>query len=464
MSKRTRSGRVKGYHYALDSTGRRYRVYPNTKSAARRAAPAPRRVRRTTHPAYKRRPSARQLVGTTDYLGDTIMGYGAYRMRRGSLRTTSSRAIREPGIPRIQNSTNGVIIRHKEFLTDVPSSVGFTGVVVPLNPGMDVTFPWLSRVAQNFEEWLPRGIVVEYRTTSSDTLLAANPALGSVIIATQYNSVNPDFTNKQQMENYEGAISCKPSVSMIHQVETHKSQNVQGEYYVRVEAPPANADLRMYDLGKVQISTVGSQTNGNIIGEIWISYEIELRKPKIPADPIVDAAHFLLPAGTLTAESPAIPAGTNAPSNQAGVAAGAGVQPFGGWLPTSGSTMNDARFNRNAALFGGASYIQLGQFSRGNYLITCFFPFATPGTQGAWTITAQSGCTLGLAFANGTLLADTEVDAATVTAATINCAFVINVTAAFATVSLTNSSNQAGGFNVGGDIYITELPDGILVP
>lgn len=385
------------------------------------------------------------------------MGYGAYTRR-----SSRSRQIREPGIPRVQNSTNGVIVRHKEFLTDVPSSINFTSTVFALNPGMDDSFPWLSRVAQNFEEWLPRGILVEYRTTSSDTLLAANPALGSVIIATQYNSANPDFVNKQQMENYEGAISCKPSVSMIHQVETKKSQNVQGEYYVRVEAPPANTDIRMYDLGKVQVATVGSQANFNIIGEIWISYEVELRKPKIPADPIVDAAHFVLPAATVTGETPAIIAGTNAPSGQATVPAGSGGPPLGGWLPTPGSTMTGARFNRNVALFGGASYIQFGTFSRGLYLVFGSFPFVTPGSQGVWTITAQSGCQLGNGFANGTVPAAFEVDAATITAATINLAFIVNVTAPNAIVSLTNTSNQAGGYSVAADIYITELSDGIM--
>lgn len=434
--------RVSGYHYVVGKNGKRRRVYTRSTVAKR------------TKGIGRTRRGGGYVSG---YANDVIMGYGGYR--RG--RATSGRNIREPGIPRVQNSTRGVIVRHKEFLTDVPSSILFTSVTYPLNPGIDGSFPWLSRVAQNFEEWLPRGIIVEYRTTSSDTLLAANPALGSVIIATQYNSVNQDFVNKQQMENYQGAISCKPSVSMIHQVETKRSQTQQDEFYIRVEAPPANADLRLYDLGKVQVATVGSQANGNIIGELWISYEIELRKPKIPEDPIVEAAHILLTAAGTTGEAPAIPAGTNAPSNQVGIAAGAGTQPAGGWVPTTGSTMNDARFNRNAALFGGASYIQLGQFSRGVYLITCSFPWVTPGSQGAWTITAQSGGAILNAWANNTLALAQEVDAATATAATTNLQFIVRVTAAFATFSITNSSTAAGGFLVGGDVYISELPDGL---
>lgn len=436
MPKRTRSGRVKGYHYAVDRNGKRYRVYPSALKTSRRPATSTSRkgVR------SKARSTASRLASKTDYFGDVIMGYGQYHLKR-----RGTRSLREPGIPRVQNSSDGVIVRHKEFLSDVPSSIGFSSFIIPLNPGLPDSFPWFSRVAQNFEEWKPRGIIVEYRTTSSDTLLAANPALGSVIIATQYNSVNPDFVNKQQMENYEGAISCKPSVSMIHQVETAKAQMVQDCYYTRVEAPPANADIRMYDIGKVQVATVGSQANGNLIGEIWISYEIELRKPKIPADPIVESAHFILTAAGVANETPLRPFGNTS-----------ATLPAGGFLPTSGSTMQDARVANTGSANG---VIQFGQFSRGAYLVVCNFPWTTPGSQGAWTVTAAAGCVLVNAWNNNSATASVEVDAATATAATTNLAFIVNVTAAYATVTITNSSTATGGYNGAADVYITELPD-----
>lgn len=340
------------------------------------------------------------------------------------------------------NTEMGVIVRHKEFISDVPSSVGFTGLVLNLNPGLDATFPWLSRVAQNFEEWLPRGIIVEYRTTSSDTLLAASPALGSVIIATQYNSVNADFTNKQQMENYEGAISCKPSVSMIHQVECKRSQTVMDEMYIRTDLPPANADLRMYDLGKTQISVVGSQTTGQLIGEIWISYEIELRKPKIASDPIVEAAHFILLAATLTGEAPATPFGSTAVAPNI-------------TAPTAGSTLPDARCTGGAA----NGVISFGNFARGLYMVIGRFAWTVVGTQGAWTFANFTNCTSQLGFNNNTNASVVEVDGATATAGTTNFCILINVTSQAASFSITNSSTATTAGN--NDIYIIELPDTI---
>lgn len=57
------------------------------------------------------------------------------------------------------------------------------------------------------------GMYLEYRTMSADALNSTNTALGQVIMSAQYNAGNPDFTNKQEMENYEGGVSVKPSQS-----------------------------------------------------------------------------------------------------------------------------------------------------------------------------------------------------------------------------------------------------------
>ena len=455
----SKGNRVRGYTYARRKDGTKYRVYNNQSRRGRcQTSGGVRPYSKSTarRPAYPARASTYQR----DIFGDTIMGYGRYYYKRGTP-ANPGKPIREPGVPRIRNTRMGTIISHKEFLTDVQSSVGFVSATFNLNPGLRSSFPWLALVAQCYEEWLPRGIVVEYRTTSSDTLNAVNPALGSVIIATQYNAANPDFVNKQQMENYEGAISCKPSVSMLHQVETKRKQNVNDEFYIRTGPPPANTDIRLYDLGKVQVSTVGSQATGNVIGEIWISYEVEFRKPKIPADPLSEGCHFSIAAAAATGESPANVVGTAAPSNQGGVAAGAGVIPFGGYLPTSGSTMFDARFNRNAAIYGGVPYVQLGQFSRGYYLVCCAFSWVNGGTQGTWTVTAQTGCTLVNAWGGGAAAVNAEVDGTTATAQTTQLNFVVNVTAAYATISFTNNSTASGGFAAPCDIFIMEMPDSI---
>lgn len=450
MPKRARStatGRVRGYRYAVRRDGSRYRVYSagfKRRARSTRTSDGSRRFKKTSQP----------LKTTRDLFGDTIMGYGAYRR----VKRSNSTPIMEPQVPKIRNTKGGgMIVNHCEFIADIPSSSVFRSLTLALNPGLNQTFPWLSRVAQNFEEWLPRGMIFEYRTTSSDTLLAASPALGSVIIATQYNAINPDFTGKAQMENYEGAVSCKPSVSMIHQIETARSRTVMDEMYIRTQPlTSTNADLRMYDLGKTQIAIVGSQTNGPPLGELWISYEIELRKPKIPEDPIIEAAHWWLgnvaDGGETTGQTPAFVFGTNAP--------GGTSQPDAGWIPNNGSTMYGSRIGRVASLFGGASYIQFGEHSRGTYLVNVQLSWNVGGSQGDWVINPQSNCTLLNAFGNNANPYAPEFDDTTMTAQSTNVSIMVRVTGPYATFSLGNTSDASGGYATGGcDVFITELPD-----
>lgn len=230
--------RSSSYRYARRANGRRYRVY---------GGGVPR-----------------------------ISGYGAYK--GGGSR------IMADGPPSVQNSSSGVIISHREYIGDLNTSQAFTNYQFPLNPGMNQTFPWLSEVASNFEEWVPRGIVFQFKSTSSDAVVStnANAALGTVIMATEYNPYNGAFGNKQQMENYQWAKSCKPSQSMIHGVECKQSKNVLPSYFVRTTNVPSNQDQRLYDMGSFQIAAVGMQSNGGACGELWVSYEIEFRKPRMP--------------------------------------------------------------------------------------------------------------------------------------------------------------------------------------
>jgi hypothetical protein len=266
--------RIRGYHYIVDRTGTKRRVY-GSKARGRIGG---------------RQQGAGRMYGVVSGYGSyhrgrrytggkrIVTGYGAYKSGRGNKLFAGNP-------PTVQNSSSGFIIRHREYIQDMVSSQAFAGFAFPINPGLPSCFPWLSTVAQNFEEWVPRGIIFEFKTMSSDAVVSsnANAGLGTVIMATEYNPYNGNFANKQQMENYEFAQSCKPSCSIIHAVECSKKQNPMGSYFVRTQAVPSTQDQRLYDIGVFQIASQGMQGSAAVaIGEIWVSYEIELRKPRIP--------------------------------------------------------------------------------------------------------------------------------------------------------------------------------------
>lgn len=219
-------------------------------------------------------------------LGYLISGFGDYKVNENTLMTGGL----DP--PQVVNAVDqgGVIIRHREYLKDILASINFSIEEFPLNPGLVQTFPWLSNVAQHFEQYKFRGVLFEFKTLSSDTVLssATSSALGSVIMSTQYNALLPPFPDKFTMENYEFANSSKPSISFLHPVECMRGQTTLTELYVRGSDAPDGSDKRLYDLGNFYIATVGMQAASGVAGELWVTYEIELYKPKIASPLNID--------------------------------------------------------------------------------------------------------------------------------------------------------------------------------
>jgi hypothetical protein len=210
-----------------------------------------------------------------------ITGFGDYRVHYNSLMLGGAMSDGVYTPPEIINkSKDAVCLRHREYITDITATSAFTLQSFDINPGLVSTFPWLAGVAENFEEYMITGMIFEYRTLSADYTTASSAALGFVVMATQYNVLNPNFPDKKTMENYEFANSAKPSETFIHPVECKKSLNPVSELYVRTGSVPANADQRLYDLGNFQIATGGNSGTG-ILGELWVTFEICLFKPKL---------------------------------------------------------------------------------------------------------------------------------------------------------------------------------------
>lgn len=196
-------------------------------------------------------------------------------------------------VPLIRNSKTGVIIRHKEYIGDIhPSAVFQNQLASAINPGNFNLFPWLSGIANKFEEYEFRGLIFKYKTMSSDTVLAtgANTSLGTVMMGTEYDVLDAPFASKVELLNHQYSSSCKPSENMTHPIECARGKNVATHLFVRdyTALPDLTqlGDPRLYDLGRFQVATQGMQPgltpSQNTLGEIWVSYEVQFWLPKLP--------------------------------------------------------------------------------------------------------------------------------------------------------------------------------------
>lgn len=209
----------------------------------------------------------------------TFSGQGEY---------VANQLVDEPTpIPSFVASPDGSTIRisHKEYIGDVfapDSNDVFQNTAYSINPGIERTFPWLSQIAANYDEYTIHQLMFSYRSTVAD-FASASGQVGQVIMATIYNAASEPFSDKAQMMQYDSSMSCKTSESMIHGVECDPAK-ISGPLgrFVRVNPTLTGQDINQYDHGlfNVAVTETPSTYANQAMGELWISYTIELRKPK----------------------------------------------------------------------------------------------------------------------------------------------------------------------------------------
>lgn len=210
-----------------------------------------------------------------------LSGMGSYAPSSFSVRSNKLAEGNDP--PEVVNGKDGsFVIRHREFVKDIYTYTGnFSNDSIIINPGLQESFPWLATLAQNFEQYRVEGMIYEFRSNYGE---GTQGALGSVIMATEYDTNVINFDNKIAMENHQYASSCKPSLSMLHPIECARSQTPITELCVRTAQTVVNKveDTRLCDLGKFQIATVGVPTTGyGFLGELWCTYQIRFLKPRM---------------------------------------------------------------------------------------------------------------------------------------------------------------------------------------
>nr|WRQ65468.1 structural protein [Tolivirales sp.] len=222
-------------------------------------------------------------IGTE--VGNLIFGRGAYNVSQNSLYSHGTVLSEGMETPKFIEGNQFTRISHCEFVQDivVPASpTAFTNLQFVINPGNPALFPWLASIANNYQQYELMGMVVHFKSTSTD--FSTSGALGSVILATNYDVLEVPFANKIIMENSQYAVSAKPSLSQLHAIECDPKLTVSDVKYIRnaSSSTTVSQDARFYDHGSFQIATVGlSATAGQVLGELWVTYDVKLLKPEI---------------------------------------------------------------------------------------------------------------------------------------------------------------------------------------
>lgn len=275
---------------------------------------------------------------------------------------------------------------------------------------------------------------------------------------------------------------------MTHIIECARDQQQVSMYYVNLGTGlPAQGDARLYAPGLFQLATVGNTLatagTSNNLGEFWVSYEIEFRKPRIlpgnMADPLgsglFDHFNFGQYNTNLITITPTAPFGTSttrmlAPSSTSSLrgACSGGIVPatsqnFGapGNPYNSGYAafpIYDAQGNPIASLAN--TYYFPPSVSKGTYLCVYLASFATY-VSGTWSqpfVTAYYNCAssttitganefgFGKSTVNGAVMGETY----------------INVTGPGAYFTFVPTSTYSSGVCSTATFSVSEVPSNII--
>jgi len=144
-----------------------------------------------------------------------------------------------------------------------------------INPGDPAAFPYLSDIAQNFEEYEFLGLVCSVRSLSTN--YSSSPSMGEYAITRQEDVTASDPTSMPQILNSANGVSARPDKDIYYGFEC-KGQTLN-KYFVQNST--SKADPNFVYMCKMHIATALSSAYapGDNIGEIWMTYDVRLSVP-----------------------------------------------------------------------------------------------------------------------------------------------------------------------------------------
>jgi len=362
-----------------------------------------------------------------DYMGALmsglkILGQGDYKLARNTVVEDMTRE----QVPAMHSSRESIRFKHREFICDVysgSSTTNFNSITYSINPGLQGTFPFLSPIAQQFQEYRFHGLAFEYKPTSAVAIASATQiAMGTVMMAAQYRSTAPAFTSKQVLLNEMWAVDGRPSDEFMLPIECDPQQSPNATFYVRGTGLASGDDIKFFDLCKLTVANQGIPIANQVIGELWVTYDVELLKP-LPTETL-DLYGYAYQIGLTGTYNPGVGGGGSLMfgSSNAGTAVLAPIVDNIGFSTTLVTP-------QNIVANTGTGYIYQGATNSGTYgNAGVVFPLGVTGIfclSWVWTGTSTATAWVNPSVTNCTLLQSKTT--ASVTTTTVFGQFFINI-------------------------------------
>lgn len=174
--------------------------------------------------------------------------------------------------PQIQNNGKICIVKHRELLETITGNTNFQ---IPfsyqINPGLASSFPWLSGIANQWEQYRFNRLVYHYIPRCSTT------KVGSVMLVPDYDVLDAPPQNEREASTYFEAIEDASWREIRCNLQPASLQPMGPKKYVR--SGSVSSDLKTYDGGKLYVC-VNGQDDTTAIGKLWVEYEVSFYVPQ----------------------------------------------------------------------------------------------------------------------------------------------------------------------------------------
>lgn len=231
---------------------------------------------------------------------NVISGQGEYDLNDSAPESNNLVAgggLSVPSFSTQSDETGSLTIQHSEYVKDiygVPWDLSGSDPVVlepfkndsiALNPGIASSFPWLSQIAANYEEYEMLQLMFCFKTRIGDNLTTTDGQVGTLLMFTDYNpSDHPRRTKQDMLQGYGTSVSKISDSDILHGIECDPSK-IKGDAHKFVRTGGTSQELHDFDWGLFQIAVDNTPAvlSNKVIGELYVSYTVKLSKPRLYA-------------------------------------------------------------------------------------------------------------------------------------------------------------------------------------
>lgn len=188
-------------------------------------------------------------------------------------------------------------IVHRELIASITGTATFTVAnTFALNPGIALTFPWLSTQASSWEQYRFNKLKFCYYSR------CATSTSGSMMLVPDYDAADAAPVSEQIASSYRDVVEEVPwTLEFSCVLDPRSLMEPSDRKFIRTGNLASNLDIKTYDGGNLFVCTTDGSSTG--WGKLWVEYDVELFVPQLPPTGTALQRSALITSGGTTSKT-----------------------------------------------------------------------------------------------------------------------------------------------------------------